>query len=213
LISDWDLYVITDSRLYPGRSHIEEAEEAMVGGAKAIQLREKQMTDREILDIGMVLRRATTDVGVDLIVDNRVDIALALGADGVHVGRDDIPVPLVRRLIGPNKIVGASVSDAAEAIKAEREGADYVAASPVFATPSKGDAPPPTGLAGLREIAESVSVPTVAIGGINLGNVWEVISAGADVVAVISAVVCARDIRLAAEELSTAIRVAKHARR
>ena len=209
MISDWDLYLVTDSRVYPGRSHVEEAEAAIAGGVKVIQFREKQIIDREMIATGKVLRAMTAEAGVDLIVNNRVDIALALGADGVHVGQDDIPVALARQLIGSNKIVGASASNVAEAISAEENGADYVAASPVFATLTKADAPPQTGLEGLMEIAEAVDVPVVAIGGIGLGNVDEAIAAGADVIAVVSAVVCAQDMKNAAEELRSAIQAAK----
>ena len=209
MISDWDLYVVTDSKVFPGRSHVEEAKAAIAGGVKVIQFREKQMIDREIIATGKVLRSITTEAGVDLIVNNRVDIALALGADGVHVGQDDMPVALARQIMGPNKIVGASASNVAEAVRAEKDGANYVAASPVFATPTKADAPPQTGLKGLKEITEAVRVPIVAIGGIGLENVEEVVAAGADVVAVVSAVICAQDMRKAAEELRSAIRVAK----
>ncbi|MCJ7609248.1 thiamine phosphate synthase [Candidatus Bathyarchaeota archaeon] len=213
MISDWNLYVITDSRICPGRSHIEEAKAAVAAGVKVIQLREKQMIDREIVTVGKTLRSITAKASVDFIVNNRVDMALALDADGVHVGQEDMPVPLVRQLMGPNKIIGASASTVAEAIRAEKDGADYVSASPVFATMTKTDAPPSTGLSGLKEISEAVSIPVVAIGGIDLRNVEEVIAAGADVIAVVSAVVCAQDMRKAAEELLSAIRAAKSRKR
>jgi thiamine-phosphate pyrophosphorylase len=213
MISEWDLYVVTDSKVYPGRSHIEEVKAAIAGGAKVIQFREKQMIDREIIATGKVLRSITADACVDFIVNDRVDIALALGADGVHVGQKDMSVALARQLMGSNKIVGASASTVAEAIRAEKDGADYLSASPVFATLTKADAPPPTGLDGLREIAEAVSIPIVAIGGINLGNIDEVIAYGADVIAVVSAVICAQDMRKATEKLISAIRAAKSKKR
>jgi thiamine-phosphate diphosphorylase len=209
MISDWDLYLVTDGRVYPGRTHIDEVKAAIAGGTKVVQFREKQMIDRNMITIGKVLRSITAEAGIDFIMNNRVDIALALGAEGVHVGQEDMPVELTRRLMGPNKIVGTSVSTVTEAIKAEKDGASYIAASPVFATLTKADTPLPTGLDGLKEIAESVNIPIVAIGGINLGNIDEVISAGADVIAVVSAVVCAPDMRKAVEELTSAIRTAK----
>jgi thiamine-phosphate pyrophosphorylase len=212
LISNWDIYLVTDGWIYPGRSHVDEVKAAIAGGARVVQFREKQMNDRDILAIGKVLRSLTAEASVDFIVNNRVDIALALGADGVHVGQGDMPVTLTRRLVGPDKIVGVSASTVAEAIRAEKEGADYIGASSVFATATKSDAPLPMGLNGLRQMAEAVSIPIVAIGGINLGNVEEVISAGADVAAVVSAVVCAPDMVKATEELASAIRAAKSIR-
>jgi len=130
-------------------------------------------------------------------------------ADGVHVGQDDMPARLARKLMGPDKIVGVSANSVAEALQAEADGADYVSASPVFVTPTKPDAPPPTGLEGLRAIAAAVRIPVIAIGGINASNVEEVIAAGADAVAVVSAVVGAEDIEGAARELVSKIRAAK----
>ena len=206
---DWTLYVITDRRLSRGRSHLEVARAAIEGGATAIQLRDKEATTRELIEAGLALRELTRERGVAFIVNDRVDVALAVEADGVHVGQDDMPAKLARRLMGPDKIVGVSASSVEEALRAEADGADYVSASPVFATPTKPDAPPPTGLEGLRAIVEAVRIPVVAIGGINEGNVEEVIRAGADGVAVISAVVAAPDIAAAARRLRQKIEEAR----
>jgi len=196
---DWTLYVITDRRW--GRSHLEVARAAIEGGATAIQLRDKEATTRELIEAGLALRELTREWGVAFIINDRVDVALAVDADGVHVGQDDMPAKLARKLVGPDKIVGVSASTIEEALQAEADGADYISASPVFATPTKPDAAPPTGLEGLRAIVEAVRIPVVAIGGINEGNVEEVIRAGAAGVAVISAVVGAPDIAAAARRL------------
>jgi len=207
---DWTLYVITDRRW--GRSHLEVARAAIEGGATAIQLRDKEATTRELIEAGLALRDLTREREVAFIINDRVDVALAVDADGVHVGQDDMPATLARKLVGPDKIVGVSASTIEEALQAEADGADYVSASPVFATPTKPDAPPPTGLEGLRAIVEAVHIPVVAIGGINEGNVEEVIRAGADGVAVISAVVGAPDIAAAARRLRQRIEAAREER-
>ena len=209
MMRDWDLYLVTDNRVYPGRSHVDEVEAAIDGGIRVIQFREKQMCDREMIATGKVLRSLTSRAGVDLIINNRIDIALAVDADGVHIGQDDMPVALARRLLGPDKILGASVSSVAEAKIAQREGASYVAVSPVFSTSTKTDAPAPVGLEGLKTISKAVRVPVVAIGGINLENLEVVIGAGADSVAVVSAVVCAKNMTDATRELRSRIESAK----
>ena len=207
---DWTLYVITDRRW--GKSHLEVARAAIEGGATAIQLRDKEATTRELIEAGLALRELTRERGVAFIVNDRVDVALAVKADGVHVGQDDMPAKLARRLMGPDKIIGVSASTVEEALQAETDGADYISASPVFSTPTKPDAAPPTGLEGLRAIVEAVRIPVVAIGGINEGNVEEVIRAGADGVAVISAVVGAPDIAAAARRLRQRIEAAREER-
>jgi thiamine-phosphate pyrophosphorylase len=206
---DWTLYVITDAKLSRGRSHLEVARAAIEGEASVIQLRDKEATTRQLVEVGRELRALAREKGVTFMVNDRVDVALAVDADGVHVGQDDMPVPLARRLMGPGKIVGASAATSSEARKAEAEGADYVAASPVFSTPTKPDAPPPTGLEGLRAIVEAVALPVIAIGGINPENAGAVIQAGAAGVAVISAVVSAPDIAAAARRLRERVESAR----
>ena len=206
---DWSLYVITDRRLSGGKSHLEVMRAAIEGGATAIQLRDKDASTRELIEAGLALRELTRERGVTFIVNDRVDVALAVDADGVHVGQDDMPARLARKLVGPDKIVGVSASTLEEALRAEADGADYVSASPVFSTPTKTDTPPPTGLEGLRAFVEAVHVPVIAIGGINEGNVEEVIKAGAAGVAVISAVVAASDIAAAARRLRQRIEEAR----
>lgn len=206
---DWTLYVITDAKLSRGRSHLEVAHLAIEGGASILQFREKEMTTRELVETARRLKELTNQNDVPFIVNDRLDVALAVDADGVHVGQDDMPAALARQLIGPHKILGVSASTAEEALQAERDGADYVSASPVFTTPTKPDAPPPTGLEGLKAIVEAVNLPVIAIGGINQENAREVMEAGAQGVAVVSAVVSALDIVAAARRLRETVEIAR----
>ena len=197
----YNLYVITDEAIAGGLTHEEIARRAIFGGADVIQLRDKTCGCRECPD-----RPGSShdydETGTLFIVNDRLDVALACGADGVHLGQDDIRVDVARQIAPPGFIIGVSVGTVDEAVRAEEEGADYIAISPVFSTASKDDAGPGRGLDVVREIRRSVSVPVIAIGGINLDNVREVIRAGADGVAVISAVVGSRDIIATARELS-----------
>jgi thiamine-phosphate pyrophosphorylase len=205
---DWTLYVITDAKLSRGRSHLEVARAAIEGGASIIQFRDKEMTTRQLVETARKIKELTEEANIPLIINDRLDVALAVDADGVHVGQDDMPATLARQLIGPHKILGVSASTVEEALQAEREGADYVSASPVFTTPTKPDAPPPTGLEGLSAIVKAINLPVIAIGGINEENATEVIEAGAHGVAVISAVVSAPDIAAAARLLRETVEAA-----
>jgi thiamine-phosphate pyrophosphorylase len=205
----YDLYVITDEAIAGGLSHAEIAQRAIAGGADVIQLRDKMCGCRELNRIGRALREITKKAGTLFIVNDRLDVALACRADGVHLGQDDIRVGVARQIAPPGFIIGVSVGTVDEAVKAEQEGADYIAISPVFSTASKNDAGPGCGLDVLQEIRRSVSVPVIAIGGINLDNVREVIAAGADGVAVISVVVGSMDISAAARELKSLVSACK----
>jgi hydroxyethylthiazole kinase/thiamine-phosphate diphosphorylase len=196
-----DLYVITDSALSLGRSTPEVVRRAVAGGVKVIQLREKRLTDREIVRQGLEIRQVTRQAGALLIVNDRPDLALALDADGVHLGQDDLPLDVARRLLGPSKIVGATVETQEEARRAESSGADYLGTGPVFSTGTKPDAGAPYGTSLIRLIKESTSLPVVAVGGISLANIGEVAAAGADGAAVIRAVVSASDITQAVRDL------------
>ena len=197
----YELYVITDEAIAGGLSHAEIAQRAIAGGADVIQLRDKTCGCLELCRIGRALRAITKKTGTLFIVNDRLDVALACGADGVHLGQDDMRAGIARQIAPPGFIIGVSVGSADEAVKAEQEGADYIAISPVFSTASKIDAGTGRGLGVLREIRRTVSVPVIAIGGINRGNVCDVIAAGADGVAVISGVVGSPDITAAAREL------------
>lgn len=208
----YDLYVITDETVGRGRSHAELATQAVDGGADVIQLRDKRLPAPDLLEAATAVRKITRDSGALFIVNDHLDLALRVGADGVHLGAADIPLPEARSLSPPSFIIGASVGSVAGALRAEAAGADYVALSPTFATGSKSDAGPGLGLFVLSAIRAAVSVPLIAIGGINAGNVADVIAAGADGVAVISAVVGEDDVTAAARDLRARIAAAKQDR-
>ena len=197
----YELYVITDEAIAGGLPHAEIARRAIAGGADVIQLREKECGCPELNRIGRTLCEITRKTGTLFIVNDRLDVALACGADGVHLGQDDIRVGVARQIAPPGFIIGVSVGTVDEAVMAEQAGADYLALSPVFSTASKNNAGTGRGLGVLREIRRNVSVPVIAIGGINRDNVRDVIAAGADGVAVISVVVGSPDITAAAREL------------
>ncbi len=194
------LYVITDRRL---RGEVETARAALEGGATAVQLRLKNASTGEMIAVGRELRRLTEEYNALFFVDDRLDVALAVNADGVQLGPDDMPVHVAREL-APNLLIGASVYSLKEALRAEKEGAHYLGAGAVFPTATKKGVRV-IGLQGLREIVESVHIPVVAIGGINRENLRDVLMAGADGVAVISAVVGAPDVRKATAEMRAII--------
>jgi len=204
-----ELYVITDEEIAGGLSHAEIARRALAGGADVIQLRDKSCGVKDLLRIGRVIRGLTRKTGALFIVNDRLDVALACGADGVHLGQDDLGTGVARQIAPHGFIIGVSVGTLEEAIRAEGEGADYLALSPVFPTASKYDAGPAHGLGILQDMRRNVSIPIIAIGGINTGNVKDVIAAGADGVAVISAVVGSPDIAAAARRLRKMVRKSK----
>lgn len=195
----WDLYVITDEVLGGGRSHEEQARAALDGGAGLIQLRDKTASSRRLYDAAVAIREMTRPAGALLIVNDRLDIALAADADGLHVGPDDLPVSVARRLLRPGMILGASSGTVEEAVAAEQEGADYLGVGAVYeARGSKADAGAPVGPERVGAIRQVVQIPIVGIGGIKVENAAPVIAAGADGVAVITGVVAAPDIQAAA---------------
>jgi thiamine-phosphate pyrophosphorylase len=203
---NFDLYVITDETIAGGRSHAEIAQLAVLGGAGIIQLRDKGRSCAELAAVGREIAAITRKAGAVFIVNDRLDVAMTCGADGVHLGQGDLRVDTARQLAPPGFIIGVSVGTAEEAEEAEREGADYVALSPTFSTASKDNAGPGQGLDRLREIRCAVSIPVIAIGGITRQNAGDVIAAGADGIAVISAVVGNPDITAAARELKDLVR-------
>jgi thiamine-phosphate pyrophosphorylase len=201
----YDLYVVTDEKIRKGVTHAQIAKEAVSGGADVIQLRDKEMTGRELFFTACEIREITTRSGVLFIVNDRIDIAMASGADGVHLGQDDFPLSEARKVAPDNFIIGISVGSVAEAVNAEIGGADYVAVSPVFGTGTKPDAGPGYGTSLIRLIRQEVSIPVIGIGGISKDNVREVLLSGAAGIAVISAIVCSEDIAKATRELKTLI--------
>jgi len=189
------LYIITYTDALPGRGHLEVAEAALEGGADAIQLRVKELGGREMHELASrigVMARGSGG-GCLFFVNDRVDVAMAARADGVHLGQEDLALEAARSLVGTDMIVGISATVVEEAKAAEAGGADYLGVGPVFATPSKADAVAPIGLDGLKRIRDAVELPIVAIGGIGEDNAKQVLEAGADGIAVISAVTAAAD--------------------
>ena len=198
---DYSLYLVTDRALSLGRSTVEVVRAAIRGGVSCVQLREKGCSTREFMDEARLLKALLAGTGVPLFINDRLDVALAVGADGVHLGQNDLAIADARRLVGNRMIIGISPESVADAIRAEAEGADYIGASPVFTTPTKTDTAPPLGLDGLRAIRRAVQLPLVAIGGINADNAAAVLRAGADGLAVVSAIVSAPCPRTAAAGL------------
>lgn len=191
---DLRLYVITDSRLLGPRSLVEAVEEAIRGGATVIQYREKDAPTRRMIEEARLLSALCKAKGVLFIVNDRVDVALAVDADGVHLGDEDMPVWLARKILGPHKIIGASADSVEKAILYASEGANYLGVGSVYVTSTKPDAGSPIGLEGLRRILRVASVPVVAIGGISEENAREVLEAGVSGIAVVSAVMGAPNI-------------------
>lgn len=193
------LYVVTDERSQ-GDDLLPVIQDAIAGGATAIQLRRKQALGREFVELGFAIRKITQERGVLFFVNDRVDVALLVEADGVHVGQDDISCVDARRLVGTEKWIGVSAETVEEARTAEKNGADYLGVGAVYPTTSKADAGH-TGLHGLQSIVQSVEIPVVAIGGIQLDNARECMVHGAAGIAVVSAVMGAESPSAAAQQL------------
>ncbi|MBI1976658.1 MAG: thiamine phosphate synthase [Candidatus Omnitrophica bacterium] len=198
------LYVILDRKSQKGRSFLETAELAINGGADVIQLRDKEAATREFIKEGTSLRELTRRRGVLLIVNDRVEAAAALNADGVHLGQDDLPIEAARKILGHGKIIGKSTHSLEQALEAEREGADYIGVGPVFATPTK-PLYPAVGLGLVSEVSRRIKIPFVAIGGVGLENIRQVLDSGAVNIAVVRSVVGAEDIEQSARELKKII--------
>ncbi len=197
------LYVIIDGQWLQGRSHAEITRQAIRGGARVIQLREKTMLRKDLLPLARDLRQICAELNALFVVNDYLDVALDVGADGLHVGQDDLPVAAARRLLRPDQLLGCSASTVAEALAAQSAGADHLAVGSIFATSTKDiDV---VGIDRLAEIRRAVSAPVVAIGGINQGNAAAVMAAGASAVAVISTIVSAADPESAARGLANIV--------
>jgi thiamine-phosphate pyrophosphorylase len=203
------LYLVTDERLSRGRPTTEIVRAAIRGGVDAVQLRGKDLPIREQLALGQALRAITREASVLFIVNDRLDLALALDADGVHVGQDDLHADVVRRIVGLGRIVGVSAATIAEARAARDEGADYIGVGPIWGTATKADAGEAVGPGLIATLKGAVDLPMVGIGGIGAGNAAEVIAAGGDGVAVVSAIVAADDPEAAARDLKARIVAAR----
>jgi len=205
---DYTLYLVTDRGLSRGRSTLEIVQAAVRGGVTCVQLREKNCSAREFIAEATAIQSFLKEHGIPLIINDRLDIAQAIQADGVHLGQNDIPLKMARAIVKDSMLIGISAESLQDAVEAERDGADYIGVSPIYTTATKSDTAPALGLEGLREIRKAVKIPLVGIGGLNRSNAAEVIGNGADGIAVVSAIVSADDPENAAAELSEIIRQA-----
>jgi thiamine-phosphate pyrophosphorylase len=198
------LHVITDQTIQDRFTHAKLAGFAVAGGAGTIQFRDKIRGTRETIDIARTLKRICSAAGVPLIINDRVDIVMAVDADGIHLGRDDLPISAARKLLGPKKIIGGSAGSIEGALRVQEEGADYIGFGHIFATQSKHKPTSPVGIEALSEVCSKVKLPVIAIGGITLENIEQIILAGAYGAAVIGAVCARGDPETATAELKTA---------
>ena len=206
---DYSLYLVTDRDLSRGRATLKVVKAGVTGGVTCVQLREKNCSTRTFIKEALSVKQYLKKHNIPLIINDRVDVAQAIGADGVHLGQTDMPLTMAKDILKGSMIIGISVESLEDAIRAEKDGADYIGISPIFATPTKTDTSPPLGLKGLKEISRAVSLPKVAIGGLNKENAGEVILNGANGIAVVSAIVSADDPRKAAKELSYIVKQAR----
>jgi len=202
---DYSLYLVTDRGLARGRSTFDIVKAAVSGGVTCVQLREKDCSTLEFIEQALAIKNFLGEREVPLIINDRLDVALAVAADGVHLGQSDMPLEMARKIAGPSMLIGISAESVQDAVQAEKGGADYLGVSPIYATPTKTDTVFPLGLEGLREIKKRVKIPLVGIGGLNKSNAAEVIRNGADGVAVVSAIVAAEDPGTAAINLKQII--------
>lgn len=207
---DYSLYLVTDRGLSKGRSLQEIIKAAVKGGVSIVQLREKDCTTREFLEIAQEVKAFCSPLGVPLIINDRIDIALAVGAEGLHIGQSDMPYDIARKLMGPNAIIGLSVENVQDALDAEKMDLDYLGLSPIYSTPTKTDIHHELGLEGIQEIRKISRHPLVAIGGININNTAEIIAAGSDGIAVVSAICSANDPTLASQKLLEQVKLGKN---
>lgn len=195
------LYLVTDDSLCRGRPLTDVVAQAVQGGVTCVQLREKQLPTRDFVARAIALKSLLAPLGIPLVINDRLDVALACEADGVHLGQSDMSADIARRLLPPHVFIGWSVETAQDVARAAALPVDYLGVSPVFATPTKTDTHIPWGLEGLRQVRAQTRLPLVAIGGIHAGNAADVVQAGADGLAVVSAICAADSPALAATDL------------
>jgi thiamine-phosphate pyrophosphorylase len=208
LLTEIDFYLVTDSGLSK-KGTLSDVKESVEAGCKIIQYREKNKSTKEMIDEASEIRRICIDKAI-FLVNDRIDVALAVDADGVHIGQDDMPIDTARKILGADKIIGLTVHNVDEAIEAEKSGADYVGLGSIFDTSTKKDAGKGIGPASIREVKEAIKVPVVAIGGINKENCRRVVENGADSFVAISAVVCSDDVKRETIEFISIIREIKN---
>ena len=201
---DLSLYLVTDRKCLKNKDLNSAIEEAILGGVTLVQLREKSSDSLELFNIAKEVKKITDKHNIPLIIDDRIDIAMAVDATGVHLGQEDIPCNVARKILGSDKIIGVSAHNIKEALKAQSDGADYLGCGSVFNTSTKNNVTS-LKIQELREIKEKVNIPVVAIGGINEKNVLELSGTGIDGIAIVSAILGKDNIKKAAEELKYTI--------
>lgn len=202
---DLSLYLVTDPDLTKGRSLIEIIEEAIAGGVTMVQIREKDATSLQFYNLAKAAKQLLAPHNIPLIINDRLDIALAVDADGLHIGQSDLPPDVARKLLGKDKILGWSVETIEQAIEANDLDVDYIGISPIFSTTTKTDINKPFELEGARKVVELTNHPTVAIGGISTNNLADVMKTGVDGVAVVSAIISHQSPKDAAREMKKVI--------
>ncbi|ACA43312.1 thiamine phosphate synthase [Clostridium botulinum] len=198
---NYELYLITDRRFLKGRQLKKVVEDAILGGVTIVQVREKDVSTREFYNIAKEVKEVTDYYKVPIIINDRLDIAQAIDASGVHLGQKDMHLNIAREILGKDKIIGISVGNVKEALEAQNNGADYLGIGTIFPTGSKKDVDAIIGIDGLSKIKDSISIPSVAIGGINKTNFKDVLKTGIEGISVISAILDEDDIKLAANNL------------
>lgn len=198
---DYSLYLVSDRGILKGRDLFQAVEEAIKGGVTLVQLREKDISSLDFYNIALKMKELVNHYHVPLIINDRLDIALAVDADGLHIGQEDLPLKIARQLLGPGKILGYSVANQEQALFGERNGADYLGAGTVYPTGSKADTGEPIGPEGLRSIKQAVSIPVVGIGGIGMPNLEEVKATGIDGISLIAAILGSNDIKGTSQKL------------
>lgn len=200
------LYLVTDQASLRGRTLADVLLAAVQGGVSCVQLREKALCTRDFVALALAVKDLLAPFDVPLVINDRMDVALACGAQGVHLGQSDMPVALARQLLPPQVFIGLSVENLGDVARAAGQAVDYLGISPVYATPTKTDTAAPWGLAGVSQVRAMTGLPLVAIGGIHQGNAAEVLQAGADGLAVVSAICSAADPGVAAQSFKAIFR-------
>lgn len=212
LPGETDIYALTDSRLSLGREVGEVAGALLDAGVRIIQYREKKLPGRKMFEECVLLRKMTRDRGACFIVNDHIDLAMAVGADGVHIGQDDLPPKVVRELVGPSMCIGLSTHSPEQACAAQEARVDYIGVGPIFPTQTKEDVTDPVGFTYLDWVVNNIDLPFVAIGGINAWNVGEVVLHGANCCALVSELVGSEHIEAKVEEIRSLISQAKKER-
>jgi len=203
---DYSLYLVTDRDLLGGKELATTVEQAILGGVSLVQIREKNASSLNFFQTALLLKKLTERYKIPLIVNDRLDIALAVEADGLHIGQEDLPLSAARKILGPNKIIGVSAATLEEALAAQAGGADYLGVGAMFPTATKDDADR-VSLQTLADIKRQVSIPVVAIGGINESNISQVMASGIEGVAVVSVIIASDDPQGSAQKLCQLMKV------